>query len=125
MKRLFLISILLLSSAAWGQSFDAAEFRKLCKKWICVPDACDIVCKTDAMVMRDLRSGKIKGFRLNGRAWAVEKASAEQEWKDYVSGPPRVGQPRQIGTSRSPRVIRKKNDLHAKKSTVRSRPGGK
>ena len=108
-----------------GQSFDAAEFRKLCKKWICVPDACDIVCKTDAMVMRDLRSGKIKGFRLNGRAWAVEKASAEQEWKDYVSGPPRVGQPRQIGTSRSPRVIRKKNDLHAKKSTVRSRPGGK
>jgi hypothetical protein len=107
-----------------GQSFDAAEFRKLCKKWICVPEACDIVCKTDASVMRDLRSGKIKGFRLNGRAWAVEKASAEEEFRDYLANPGRRGQPRQIGTSRSPRVIRKKT-LHAKKAKVRSRPGSK
>jgi hypothetical protein len=107
-----------------GQSFDAAAFRKLCKKWICVPEACDIVCKTDASVMRDLRSGKIKGFRLNGRAWAVEKASAEEEFRDYLANPGRRGQPRQIGTSRSPRVIRKKT-LHAKKAKVRSRPGSK
>jgi hypothetical protein len=107
-----------------GQSFDAAAFRKLCKKWICVPEACDIVCKTDASVMRDLRSGKIKGFKLNGRAWAVEKASAEEEFRDYLANPGRRGQPRQIGTSRSPRVIRKKS-LHAKKSKVRSRPGSK
>lgn len=107
-----------------GQSFDAAAFRKLCKKWICVPEACDIVCKTDASVMRDLRSGRIKGFKLNGRAWAVEKASAEEEFRDYLANPGRRGQPRQIGTSRSPRVIRKKS-LHAKKAKVRSRPGSK
>lgn len=107
-----------------GQSFDAAAFRKLCKRWICVPEACDIVCKTDASVMRDLRSGRIKGFKLNGRAWAVEKASAEEEFRDYLANPSRRGQPRQIGTSRSPRVIRKKT-LHAKKAKVRSRPGSK
>jgi hypothetical protein len=108
-----------------GQSFDAAEFRKLCKKWICVPEACDIVHKTDARVIRDLRAGIIAGFLLNGRAWAVDKRSAEKEFADYMANPERVGQPRQIGISRSPRVIRKKKPLHAKKTTVRSRPGSK
>lgn len=108
-----------------GKSFDEAEFRKLCRRYVSVPEACDIVHKTDAMVMRDLRSGKIKGFKLNGRAWAVEKRSAEQEWKDYVSNPPGRGQPRQIGLSRSPRVLRKKNPLRGKKATLRSRPGSK
>lgn len=108
-----------------GKPFSEAEFRKLCQKYVSVPDACDIVHKTDAMVMRDLRAGRIAGFKLNGRAWAVEKRSAEQEWKDYVSNPPRRGQPRQIGVSRSPRVIRKKTSLRAKKATLRSRPGSK
>jgi hypothetical protein len=107
-----------------GKKFSEPEFRKLCQRYIAVPDACDIVCKTDASVMRDLRSGRIKGFRLNGRAWAVEKASAEEEFRDYLANPGRRGQPRQIGTSRSPRVIRKKT-LHAKKAKVRSRPGSK
>lgn len=108
-----------------GKPFSEAEFRKLCQKYIAVPDACDIVHKTDAMVMRDLRSGKIAGFKLNGRAWAVEKRSAEQEWKDFLANPKGRGQPRQIGISRSPRVIRKKNGLRAKKASVRSRPSGK
>lgn len=108
-----------------GKPFSEPEFRKLCQKYVSVPDACDIVHKTDAMVMRDLRAGRIAGFKLNGRAWAVEKRSAEQEWKDYVSNPPRRGQPRQIGVSRSPRVIRKKTSLRAKKATLRSRPGSK
>jgi hypothetical protein len=108
-----------------GKDFSASDFRKLCAKYCAVPEACDIVHKTDAMVMRDLRSGKIKGFKLNGRAWAVDRRSAEQEWKDYVSNPPGRGQPRQIGISRSPRVIRKKTSLRAKKATLRSRPGSK
>jgi hypothetical protein len=107
-----------------GKKFSEPEFRKLCQRYIAVPDACDIVRKTDAMVMRDLRSGRIKGFKLNGRAWAVERRSAEEEWKDYLANPNRVGQPRQTGISRSPRVIRKKS-LHAKKAKVRSRRGGK
>lgn len=107
-----------------GKKFSEAEFRKLCQKFISVPEACDIVHKTDAMVMRDLRSGRIKGFRLNGRAWAVDKRSAEEEWKEYLANPTRRGQPRQIGLSRSPRVLRKKKPLRGKKTTVRSRPGG-
>lgn len=108
-----------------GKSFDEAEFRKLCKKFISVPEACDIVHKTDAMVMRDLRSGRIAGFKLNGRAWAVDKRSAEEEWQDYLASPRRRGQPRQIGLSRSPRVLRRKTPLRGRKATVRSRPGSK
>lgn len=107
-----------------GKKFSESEFRKLCQRYIAVPEACDIVHKTDAMVMRDLRSGRIKGFKLNGRAWAVERRSAEEEWQDYLANPKRRGQPRQIGISRSPRVIRKKA-LRAKKAAVRSRPGSK
>jgi hypothetical protein len=107
-----------------GKKFSEEDFRKLCSKFVSVPEACDIVHKTDARVIRDLKAGIIAGFLLNGRAWAVDKRSAEQEFADYLANPDRVGQPRQIGTSRSPRVIRKKA-LHAKKSKVRSRPGGK
>jgi hypothetical protein len=107
-----------------GERFSEADFRRLCQRYISVPEACDIVCKTDAMVMRDLRSGRIKGFRLNGRAWAVDKRSAEEEWREYLSTPNRRGQPRKMDVSRSPRVIRKKS-LHAKKSRVRSRPAKK
>lgn len=107
-----------------GRKFSEPDFRKLCQRYIAVPEACDIVHKTDAMVMRDLRSGRIKGFKLNGRAWAVERRSAEEEFRDYLANPNRRGQPRQIGVSRSPRVIRKKA-LRAKKTTLRSRPGSK
>ena len=91
-----------------GKKFVESDFRKLCRKYVSVPDACEIVCKTDAMVMRDLRTGRIDGFRLNGRAWAVNRRSAEQEFADYLATPRRRGQPRRIGESRSPRTLRKK-----------------
>ena len=105
-----------------GKKFDEAEFRKLCKKFVSVPEACDIVYKTDAMVMRDLRAGRIAGFRLNGKAWAVDKRSAEQEFADYLSQPQRRGQPRRVGDTRSPRHLRKKT-LTKKTTSVRSRRG--
>lgn len=92
-----------------GNRFSEREFRRLCSRYVSVPDACEIVCKTDAMVMRDLRSGKILGFKLNGRAWAVDKRSAEAEFADYLANPRRRGQPRKVGESRSPRVLRKKS----------------
>lgn len=107
-----------------GKKFDEPAFRKLCQRYVSVPDACEIMSKTDAMVIRDLRSGKVAGFLLNGRAWAVDRRSAEQEFAEYLASPQRRGQPRQVGTSRSPRVIRKKS-LTAKKASVRSRPGRK
>jgi hypothetical protein len=108
-----------------GKKFSESDFRKLCGKFCCVPEACDIVHKTDASVMRDLRSGRINGFKLNGRAWAVDRRSAEEEWREYLASPARRGQPRQIGVSRSPRIIRRKTSLRGKKASVRSRPGSK
>lgn len=106
-----------------GKPFDEAAFRKLCKRFVSVPEACDIVFKTDAAVMRDLRAGRIAGFRLNGKAWAVDKRSAEQEFADYLSHPQRRGQPRRIGDTRSPRNIRKKSPLTKRPTSVRSRRG--
>lgn len=126
-KRLFAIALngrgLMLSrEQCEGKKFDESEFRKLCKRYVSVPEACDIVYKTDAMVMRDLRGGKIAGFRLNGKAWAVDKRSAEQEFADYLASPQRRGQPRRIGDTRSPRHLRKK-PLTKKPTSVRSLRG--
>lgn len=92
-----------------GKSFDEAEFRKLCKLYISVPEACNIVWKTDAAVMRDLRKGVIKGFKLNTKCWAVLRSSAEEEFREYLeSNKGRAGRKRSIGETRSPRDIRKK-----------------
>ena len=91
-----------------GRKFSEPEFRKTCAGYVSVPDACEIQHKTDASVIRDLVRGTVKGFKLNGRAWAVDRRSAEEEFRDYLANPNRVGQKRQIGTPRSPRVLRRK-----------------
>lgn len=69
-----------------GKKFSEEAFRKLCGRYVSVPAACRIVCKTDASVIRDLKSGKLNGFRLNTKAWAVDRASAERDIKEYLSG---------------------------------------
>jgi len=98
-----------------GKSFDEPEFRKLCQQYVSVPDACNIVWKTDAAVMRDLRKGVIKGFKLNNKCWAVLRTSAEQEFQDYLeSNKGRVGRKREVGATRSPRDIRRKKPLPRK-----------
>ncbi len=92
-----------------GRSFDKQEFQRMCRQYVSVPEACNIVWKTDAAVMRDIRKGRIKGFRLNSRCWAVLKASAEDEFRDYLeNGRRRVGRPRAVGETRSPRDLRRK-----------------
>lgn len=91
-----------------GRQFDEAAFRKLCSLYVSVPDACEIMRKTDAAVIRDLVKGRIEGFKLNNRAWAVKKASAEKEFDEYLATMgTRTGRPRVLGESRSPRVLRK------------------
>ncbi len=106
----------LLSGKGWmlserqvrGQSFDRKSFERLCSRYCSVPDACNIVWKTDAAVMRDLRSGRIEGFKVNSKCWAVLKSSAEAEFKDYLENQHgRVGRKRDIGFTRSPRDLRK------------------
>lgn len=102
-----------------GKPFSESAWRKMCSRYVSVPDACEITHKTDAAVIRDLRSGVIKGFALNARAWAVEKSSAEQEFRDYLSRSASLpGRKRDLGSARSPRVLRKKktkNSLTAKR----------
>lgn len=92
-----------------GKSFDESEFRKLCRLYISVPDACNICWKTDAAVMRDLRKGVIKGFKVNAKCWAVLRSSAEEEFREYLENhKARAGRKREVGSSRSPRDLRKK-----------------
>lgn len=91
-----------------GKKFDKMEFIRECRKWICVPDACDIMCKTDAAVIRDIKSGRVEGFRLNGRAWAVLKTSAEEEIKEYLASPQLRGRPRDLTQNKNPRRIKRK-----------------
>lgn len=87
-----------------GKSFDEAAFEKLCSQYISVPQACNIVWKTDAAVTRDLRKGVIQGFKLNHKCWVVLRSSAEQEFRDYLeANKGRVGRKRYVGEDRSPR----------------------
>lgn len=93
-----------------GKPFVKSEFQKMCDRYCSVPEACNICWKTDAAVMRDLRSGRISGFRLNPKCWAVLRSSAEQEFRDYLEeNAGRVGRKRSVGESRSPRDLRKKS----------------
>jgi len=85
-----------------GQDCNLEEFRKACKRWISVPEACDIVCVTDAMIGRMLLDGRLKGFRLNDKAWAVDRKSCEQNIREYLANPPTGGRPRRVGERRAP-----------------------
>jgi hypothetical protein len=92
-----------------GLSFNKKEFLALCSRYVSVPEACNIVWKTDAAVIRDIKSGRLSGFRLNPRCWAVLKRSAEDEFHEYLTARKQsAGRPRTVGGSRSPRDLRKK-----------------
>jgi hypothetical protein len=87
-----------------GEPHSPAEFERLCRRYISVPEACDIVCVTDGMVIRMLHDGRLKGFLLNGNAWAVEKRSAEENIREYMRGAlPPGGRPRDLGRSHAPK----------------------
>ena len=107
---------------AAGKAASGADFRRLCGKFISVPQACDIVFKTDASVIRDLKNGRLTGFQLNGRAWAVLRESAEQEIRDYLNGSHDglPGRRRRIGDKRSPDKKRQLKKIPAKIQSRRS-----
>lgn len=108
--------IMLCREQVEGKKFSEAEFRKLCGRYVSVPDACEICHKTDAAVQRDLRAGIIDGFRLNTKAWAVLRSSAEKEFKDYLTRSTSIaGRKRDLSGSRSPRVLRKRKPLPSRK----------
>jgi hypothetical protein len=86
-----------------GKKHDPEEFRRLCDRYISVPQACDIVCVTDGRIGRMLASGILKGFRLNEKAWAVERKSCEDNIREYMENPPAQGRKRLVGESRAPK----------------------
>jgi hypothetical protein len=94
--------ILVCPESVLGQPCSEKAFERLCARYISVPEACDIVCVTDGMVGRMLADGRLNGFRLNGKCWAVERASAEQNMREYLASPPYRGRRRLLGESRRP-----------------------
>jgi hypothetical protein len=85
-----------------GDPFSPAEFGRLCGRYISVPEACDIVCVTDGMVIRMLNDGRLKGFRLNYNAWAVDRRSAEENIRNYIRNGSGSGRPRDLGRRHAP-----------------------
>ena len=100
-----------------GQPYSEAAFRRLCRKYVSVPEACQIVKKTDASVIRDLRSGRLSGFRLNAKAWAVDKASAERDFREYLSGASegRAGRKRDLHAEHHPTRLKRQRSVDRKK----------
>lgn len=98
-----------------GEMASPAAFARLCERYVSVPEACDIVCVTDGMVIRMLNDGRLKGFRLNENAWAVDRRSAEENISEYLRSPySQGGRPRELHKSHRPakkakgRVAKKK-----------------
>lgn len=96
--------ILVCYESLMGEKFSEAQWEKEVAKWISVPEACDVACVTDGMVIRMLVDGRLSGFRLNPKAWAVSRASAEQNYREALEQRgSKKGQPRQFGASRRPK----------------------
>jgi excisionase family DNA binding protein len=96
-----------------GQVVAPEDFASECRKWVSVPQACDIVCVTDGMIGRMLVDGRLDGFRLNNKAWAVSRASCEKNIEEYLAGPKPIGRPRVISASHAPK---KKTKSHRRKT---------
>jgi hypothetical protein len=94
--------IMVCRESVLGEKADPKAFKKLCSRYISVPEACDIVCVTDGMIGRMLADGRLRGFRLNPKAWAVEKSSCDENIREYLASPPSYGRPRVIGAPRRP-----------------------
>jgi len=95
--------IMVCQESVLGEPFSAKEFEALCKRYVSVPEACDIVCVTDGMIGRMLKDGRLKGFVLNDNAWAVDRKSCEANIREYLDSPPKYGRPRVLGEKRSPK----------------------
>jgi hypothetical protein len=95
--------LLVCHESVLGQDCNLEAFKRTCRRWISVPEACDIVCVTDAMIGRMLADGRLKGFRLNDKAWAVDRESCERNIREYLASPPQYGRRRRVGERCSPK----------------------
>ena len=63
--------------------------------WISVPAAAEMLGCTDVWVLKLIKAGGLKGFRLSARAWAVSRTSVEKNLADYLKRPrTQAGRPR-------------------------------
>ena len=90
------------AEAVMSLPYDEDEFILLCDRYVSVPEACEIVCVTDGMIGRMLMDGRLTGFRLNEKAWAVERASCEENIAEYMRQAGHRGRPRRLGKGHSP-----------------------
>lgn len=61
---------------------------KQAPEYVSVPAAAEMMGCTDVWVIRLLKAGQLEGFRLNGRAWAVKRASVEKNVQEYIERDP-------------------------------------
>jgi len=57
-------------------------------EWVSVPVAAEMLGCTDVWVIRLIKEGTLEGFKLSGRAWAVKRASVEENLKEYLQRDP-------------------------------------
>jgi excisionase family DNA binding protein len=62
------------------------------ESFISVQEAARVIGVTDAWIIKMIKRNDLLGFRLNGKAWALSRASVENNRKEYESG--HVGRPR-------------------------------
>jgi excisionase family DNA binding protein len=58
--------------------------------FISVPAAAEILGCSDVWVIRLIEKGTLEGFRLSGRAWAVNRESVTKNVQEYLKRDPTV-----------------------------------
>lgn len=57
-------------------------------EWVSVPKAAEMLGCTDVWVIKMIANGSLEGFRLNGRAWAVNRKSIAKNLREYLQRDP-------------------------------------
>ena len=57
-------------------------------EWISVPVAAQMLGCTDVWIIKMIQHGTLEGFRLNGRAWAVNRKSVAKNLREYLERDP-------------------------------------
>jgi hypothetical protein len=52
--------------------------------FVSVPEAADFLGCSKTWVLKLLNSGSLKGFKLNEKAWAVDKQCLNENLKEYI-----------------------------------------
>ena len=100
-----------------GKPVIKSEWKRICDRYLTVPEVCEVLGVTDSYVVRLISRGILPAIRLNGKAWAVDAKATKANAKEYR---PSSGQPRQPGRKHVPTTRLKK-----KTSRVVSLVGGK